>query len=216
LVQADDLSLGSFNEDIVRDVLRDAGLSPNHHESADTAELMNADAAADVCPIVHLYVTAEHHIVHQDHVVPYFAVVSDVSPDHNQVAVADRGYRFIGVAAVESSVLANAIVIANDELATRVHPLQVLSGSAKDRSFPNLVAAAEQRAALDDDAGFESAVVADDNAGFDNGEWSDVDVAPQLRGGIDKGRWVDVGHGLGLTWQDHPWSAGLVENGQIL
>jgi hypothetical protein len=178
----------------VRYILRDARLSPNHHETADAAELMDANAAADVRPIFHLYVAAEHHIVHQDHIVPYFAVMSDVSPDHNQVAIADRGHRFIGIAAVESGILANAVVIANDELAPRVHPLQVLGGSAKDRSFANLVAAAEHGAALDDDAGFEPTAVAEDDAGLDDGERSDVDVAPQLRGGVDKGRGVDVGH----------------------
>ena len=178
----------------MRDVLGDAGLGSDHHEAADTAELVDANAAADIGPVVHLHVAAEHHVVDQHHVVPHPAVMGDVGSDHDQVIVADRRHRFVGIAAVERGIFANPVVVANDQLAAGVLPLQMLGGSSQDCSLADFVAAAQHGAALDHRAGLQPAAVANDGPRFDYGERSNADLAPQLRGRIDQGRWVNVGH----------------------
>jgi hypothetical protein len=137
---------------------------------------------------------AEHDVVDKDYVAADPAVVGDVGRDHDQVVAPHGGHAVVGIAAVKRGVFANAVVVANDETSTRILPLQVLGSPAKNRPFANLIAAAEDGVAFDDDACLQSAAVADDDSGLDNGEGPDADVAPQLRGGIDESRGVDVDH----------------------
>ena len=101
----------------------------------------------------------------------------------------------VGPAAVDRDVLADAVVVADDQRAARLMDVHVLGPAADDRPFADLVVAAQRRRDFDDRAGLQRAAVADHRAGFDDAERADADALRQAPRRIDHGGGMNLGHG---------------------
>ena len=110
------------------------------------------------------------------------AVVTDVGADHDQAIIADDGGGIVGPAAVNRDVLANAVVVTDDQRASRIVDMHVLRPAADDRTFADFVAAAEGGASLHGGSGFEHTIIAEYGPGLHDGErgCTDMGTMPPL------------------------------------
>src|SRR5262245_66432688 len=64
----------------------------DHHRAlSDTYELTHRGLAAEHDKVADCHVTAQHHVVGEDHVAPDFAVVPHMRADHQPTAISDFG-----------------------------------------------------------------------------------------------------------------------------
>src|ERR1700749_2145799 len=111
---------------------------------------MRADVRREEGVILDRDVARERDAVGEDVVVSYLAVVRDVDSDHEEVSTADARHRALAARAVQRRVLANQVVVADDERARLTSELNVLRLAAHGRVLVDAVALAERREALDD------------------------------------------------------------------
>ena len=81
-VQPDDQPARAVDHHIRRHVLHDAGMTADHRQPSDAAELVNADRAGDERPIADGHETAQQHVVGKNGVVADLAIVGDVGANH--------------------------------------------------------------------------------------------------------------------------------------
>src|ERR1044071_855353 len=99
-------------------VLHDLRLPSDHRVPAEAHELVRADVRGEEGVVFDCHVARERRAVREHVVVAYEAVVRDVRADHEEVAGAYARLTALAARAVDGRVLANQVVVANDERAS--------------------------------------------------------------------------------------------------
>src|SRR5205085_5341079 len=110
-------------------VLHDLRLAADHRVAADAYELMTADIVRQEGVILYADVTGEGHVVGADDVVADLAIVRDMHADHQKVARADARRRACAARAMERHILADQIIVTDDELQSEEHTSELQSQS---------------------------------------------------------------------------------------
>ena len=147
---------------------------------ADPAELMDRDGAGQVRAVPHVDMPCHEDAIGQDDFVFQPAVVRDVRPDHQQVAVANRRRRVLVERAVNRARLPNDVVIADRQPSRLLRHLRVLRQSADHGALEDLIACAQGAAPFDDDMAAELATVAQNDVGLDDREGANHDIVAQF------------------------------------
>ena len=174
------------------------GLSADHRQGADAAELVYARRAGNVRPIVDADVSRQHGVVGHDHVVAQVTIVGDVGVDHQQAVVADHGGVVGHQRPMDRHVLANGIAGADHDAARPGGNVDVLGQPAEDRALEHVIVGPQGRSFLEYRVAFQNTARADRHAGFHGGEGTDLDVRADLGRGADDGRRMNA-HGRYLA-----------------
>jgi hypothetical protein len=120
----------AINQHVGRNVVNDAGMTTNERQSANGDVVMNRHSTRKSHLILNVDVAAQQGAVGQDDVIAQLAVVRNVNPGHEEVAVADRGQALIfGGAPIDRNMLSDHIVVA-DHQAGRLPPVADVLGVA--------------------------------------------------------------------------------------
>jgi hypothetical protein len=193
-VQPDHAACLTVKQHVGRHVLDHSGVSSDHRELADSAELVHGYGTRDECPILDLDMPAEQSGVGEDAVVANGGVVAEVGGGHYVVVIADDrdGVGLHG--SVYGSVLAKHIVVTDHHPADFSRPSYVLRSTTDDGMFAKLIVAAGGHSRLDDSPTGYGAEIAQFCASLDRRERSDSDPNPEPGFGIHHSQWMDA-HG---------------------
>ena len=172
--------------DVGRHVFLHAAAALHQREAAYTNTLLEQDAIAldgavfDDTFAGHAGANAQHALVANGD------VVADVHLVHDVVAATNTGGAFGVGAAGNDNVLANAVVIADNDVCRRaVNIVEVLRGSTHHSVLTDDIVLPHGGSFQDGRMRLDYAVVADDDALFDIGEGGHLDVLAQLSLGVN-------------------------------
>ena len=174
------------------DIFSEAGDALADGEGADADELMEDGAAADEDAIADGDVAGEEGVIGDDDVITEEAIVGDVGACHEEAVVADGGGVAFGGAAVDGTMFAELVMVADvNEAGGGGIEGEILGIGADDRAVADEIMGAEAGVGGDEGVGLDDGMVPDLGMGFDDGEGADGDVGAELGGGVDEGGWVD-------------------------
>ncbi len=160
LIQTYDHRRAAVNHDKRGHVLRNAGHTTDHRQSADAAKLMYCHTTSKVRPLIDSHMAAEHSVVSQDDVVAHHAVMSHVGANHEQATIAHAGNVPGFHRPVNSYILSEDVTVSNNYTARMLWHADVLRHAAQDDSVQNLIISAKLRAGFDRDSTGQATIVA--------------------------------------------------------
>jgi len=175
-VEAHDASTLAIDEHVRWDVLRDPRMPTDHGQAADTTELMDRDGAGNERLVLNLDMAPEHAAVGEDAAISDQGVVAEVAPCHDVIAAPDNGVAAWLKPAMNRDVLAEDVVITDDDAPDIGRPGNVLRRASDDRMLAELVVAPGGDARLDHGARGDKAVVPQFDSGFHGSEGADLDA----------------------------------------
>ena len=113
----------------------------DHGQAADTAELMDRDGAGNERLVLNLDMSPEHAAVGEDAAVADQGVVAEVAPCHDVIAAPDNGVAAWLEPAMNRDVLAEDVVVTDDDAPNIGRPGHVLRRASDDRMLAELVVA---------------------------------------------------------------------------
>jgi hypothetical protein len=125
-VEAHDASTLAIDEHVRWDVLRDPRMPTDHGQAADTTELMDRDGAGNERLVLNLDMAPEHAAVGEDAAISDQGVVAEVAPCHDVIAAPDNGVAAWLKPAMNRDVLAEDVVITDDDAPDIGRPGNVL------------------------------------------------------------------------------------------
>ena len=166
----------STGNDVGRDVLGEGCSGLNHGSFADACGGIFDDATGVDDAVGDVTVAGNLRSIAEDALVAHHRIVRDVGAFHEEIVVADDGLPTGVGGAVDDDVLANDVIVADDELGLLTTEVEVLRQGSDDGSLVHLVVAAHAGAVEDAHEGEDDAVVADDDIVFniDEGEYLTV------------------------------------------
>jgi len=175
-VEAHDASALAVDEHVRRDVLRDPRMAADHRQAADSTELMDRDCAGNERLILDLDMSPEHAAVGEDAAVADEGVVAEVTSCHDVIAASDNRVAAWLEPTMNRDVLAEDVVITDNDAPDIGRPGHVLRCAADDRMLAELVVAPGRDARLDHGARGDKAVVPQFDPGFHRSESADLDA----------------------------------------
>ena len=164
--------------------------------AAETAELVHAAEGPHGGVVLDDHVPGQRGGVAEDEVVAQDTVVGDVHVGHQQVVVPDLSERPAARgAAVDGDELADAVVVADDDLAVLATELQVLRDEPQAGEGKDAVAAADADGAFDDGVGADFGLFADLDLGADHSVRPDAHARGQARLRINDSRGMNAHSG---------------------
>ena len=188
----------TLDDQVGRHILRHPREASHQRAGADGDEVMEGGVATDRGAIADMDMPSEEHGIGHGDVVAELAVMRHMGAHHEQVAVAKpRGPTTRGGTAMDGHLLADVVAVA--DLAPRLLAavLAVLRGAADRRERVEHVVGAEAGVALDHHMVPQDRARADGDLRPDHAPWADDGIVRDLRGGVDDGGGVDLGHGGG-------------------
>ena len=126
-------------------------------EPPDAHVLMEDAAATDEDAIFHDDVAAEHRVIRDDDVAAEPDIVAEVHAGHEKTGVADDGGAAFRRAAMNRRVFADAVVLADADVALRgFFEGEILRVAADDRAVADLIALAHFHMRADDGVSFDT------------------------------------------------------------
>lgn len=157
-----------------REVFADGGAAAHDGEGADAAELVDEAVAGNEGAVLNEDVAGEQGAVGKNGVVADGAIVGDVGVGHEEIMGTDAG-DFAGFSGpMNGGVLAEDVVITNDDAGGFVAILEVLGGIADDATGVKTVGAADLSLAGQIDMGADVAIGSNFDAGVNDGEGANV------------------------------------------
>ena len=156
---------------MVECLARNGLIAREDRQPPDTAKLVDPGSAADECPIVDRNVSAEHHIVRQDHVIAQLEMMGDMRRCHHKTSIADAcrvsGARFERT--MHAGAFSDDDVVADNQrcLGPRIE-FQVLWIESDISAWLDSAILSEYRVASNDRMGFDMRSRAYDDAAFNH------------------------------------------------
>ena len=155
---------------------------------------MTADVRRQKGVILNCDVTSQGHAIGADVVVADLAIVRDVHADHQKVARADARRVAFAARAMERHILADQIIVADDELRRLTAKLHVLRLAAQGCMLKDVIARAQSRVSFDDCMRADLTLCADSYVRFDHRVRADARACVQLCARTNNGCRMNLGH----------------------
>ncbi len=185
------------DRDVGRDVLADGGAHAGEGVGADPAVLVHQGVAGQDRPVVHVDMPRQRRVVHQDAMVADHAVMADVGIGHDQVVVANGGFRAVlDGSAMDGHALADHVVVTDHQARRLALVLQVGGILADAGELEDAVVLADLRGALEHHVGTDHRPFTDLHFRPDDGPRAHLDVGRQPGARVDDGARIDQTHSL--------------------
>src|SRR5579884_53254 len=191
-VHVEDPGRNAPRQHIRRNVLGDAGHSPDHGQRADPAVLVDAADSAEVGVVFDGDVAANAHVRGDGNVAADQTVMPDMRIGHDHILVAEPGDTAFAGGAVDGNAFADNVAIADDHITLFAFIFEILRRSAQNGARKDLAVAPDRGVLLDDHVRVQDGARADAALLADNAVRSDLRARLNLRGRIDDGRRVDL------------------------
>ena len=174
-----------------RQILREAAF--RHDQATHSNPLMKTRAAADERPVVDPDMSRQQSVVRDHDAVSQFAIVAEVCPDHEEIAVAEDGRAPLNAAAMDRAVLANHIAIPKFNRAFRCRiKAQILRSGSDHCAVADEISGANFHRSFDDDVRLNDALFSDNGARGDNRARTDLHLSADLGARLDNRRRMNL------------------------
>ena len=143
--------------------------------------------------VADLDIAGQQAVIGDHGAVSDIAVVTEMSPGHQHVVIADACGRPLGGSPVNGDIFPEDVVITYNHPAPRLGAMsEILRRGTDDGTIADQIPRPQSNMTREDGAGLDGAVVADDHIRFDDGTGTDGDTLAKRCPGVDNCSGVDV------------------------
>ncbi|MNT17484.1 hypothetical protein D3C72_1526340 [compost metagenome] len=180
-----------------RNVLADRSAHTGKAVSADVAILVNQGESGKDCPVIHVHMPGQRGVVDQNAVIADDAVMPDVGISHDQVVIAQRGFRTVlHGATVNGHAFTDDIVVTDHQASFFAFVLQIGRVFAYRGKLVDAIVLADAGRAFEDYMRPDHGTLADFHTCADDRPRADLDAISQNGRRIDDCARVNQTHSL--------------------
>ena len=173
-------------------ILHNTSVTTNHCQSPNTAKLMHGNGARYKRTILDNNVATQHGTIGTNAIIAHGDIVAEVRIGHGIVVVADGCGMVWLEGAVDRGILAENIMITNDNLPNALRSSDVLWGSTDNRILAKLIVATGLHTTLHHGTIGNGTEIAKFNISFHRCKSTNRDTDAQSCSWMDGGKWVDA------------------------
>jgi len=185
--------VGAVHDAKWRDVAAGAREPAQDGQGADAHELMHDAVAGDKSPIFHLHIAGQQSPTGNDRVITDLAVMRHMGVVHEEIVVADNGGAAFGGTAVDLTVFANDIAVADLEETLPAFVGDVLRDVPNDRAHVDFVVFADVTITGEHGMGQDAGAATDPYRAVNHDVGADISLGMDLGARVNQSGWVN-GH----------------------